>query len=240
MDAKDLTLLQHLEELRRRLIICLIVLAVGCACSFPLSGSILKILKLPASGLIQKLAFFSPQEAFMAYFKIAIFGGLVISVPVILYQTWAFISPAVEDRLRKGPFVFIIFSLIAFIGGCLLAYFLLLPAALKFLLGFGQGELEPVISVEKYISFALAIILCTGLVSEMPVLSFILSKLGILNHRFLRKRFKYAVLVIFILAAIITPTPDIFNMTLLAIPMVLLYEISIWISFLAGPKARKV
>jgi sec-independent protein translocase protein TatC len=240
MSAKDLTLVEHLEELRKRIIVCLVFLCVAICCAFPLSPHILKILKLPAAGLIQKLAFFGPTEAFMAYFKIATFSALVISAPLLLYQVWAFISPAIEERFKKYTAAFVILSSLSFMGGCLFAYFLLLPAALKFLLSFGQGELEPVISVGKYISFVVAIILCTGLVFEMPVLSFILSKLGVLNHIFLRKRFKYAVLIIFIAAAVITPTPDVFNMTLLAIPMLLLYEISIWVSFLAGPKTANI
>lgn len=239
MDKKDLTLVGHLEELRIRIIICLVFLAITSTCAFPLTSQILKVLKLPAAGLIDKLVFFSPQEAFMAYFKIAMVSGFVITMPLILYQIWAFISPALEDRFRKYSLNFILSSLLAFILGCLFAYFLLLPAALRFLLNFGKGELEPFISVSKYISFVISIIFCTGLVFEMPVLSFILTKIGMLNHKFLRKRFKYAVLVIFIVAAIITPTPDVFNMMLLAIPMLFLYEISIWVSFLAGPKARR-
>jgi len=240
MSKKDLTLVEHLEELRKRIITCLVFLVIVSACSFPLRSYLLKILKLPASGLIDKLAFFSPQEAFTTYFKISVFSGLIASMPIILYQVWAFISPAIKKKPRKYSLIFIFFSLLAFALGCLFAYFLALPAALKLLLNFSQGELEPVISVGKYISFVVSIILCTGFVFEMPVLSFILSKLGIINYRFLRKRFKYAVLAIFILAAFITPTPDVFNMMLLAAPMLLLYEISIWIAFLAGPRAGKL
>lgn len=231
INMKDLTFIQHLEELRKRIIICLISLCVTSMASFPASKLALRILKLPADGMIAKLAYFSPAEAFTTYFKIAVFCGLLLSAPVILYELWCFVAPAVGDRIRKYTVLFVSFSLLAFIAGCLFAYYLLLPAALKFLLSFAQGELEPVISVSKYISFALSIILCTGLVFEMPTISFILSKLGILHYRFLRKYYKYAILAIFIAAAVITPTPDAFNMTLLAIPMLLLYEISIWVSY---------
>lgn len=233
---KNLTFVEHLEELRRRIIICLIVFSIGIIFTFPFSGNILRILRFPAVGLIDKLAFFSPTEAFLAYFKISLVSGFVISLPVLLYEAWAFISPAIEQRFRRYTVSFVTFFLLAFISGCTFAYLVLLPAALKFLLSFGKGEFEPVISIGKYISFVLAIILCTGLVFEMPVLSFLLSKLGILNYRFLRKKFKYAILVIFIIAAVITPTPDVFNMILLALPMLFLYEVSIWISYLAGPK----
>jgi len=240
MAEKDLTLIEHLEELRRRIIVCLVAISISGIFAFPLSGNILKILKLPAHGLIQKLAFFSPQEAFMVYIKIAIVSGLIISVPIIFYQLWAFLSPAIEERMRRYSLGFVIFSFLAFMSGCLFAYYLLLPAALNFLLNFGQDDLEPVISASKYISFVISIVLCTGLVFEMPVLSFIFSKIGIINYKFLRKRFKYAVIIILITAAVITPTQDVFNMMLLAIPMLFLYEISIWISFFSGPKTSKI
>jgi sec-independent protein translocase protein TatC len=216
------------------------VLLTAVSACFPLSGKLLKILKLPATGLIDKLAYFSPTEAFMAYFKVAMVAGFVLCLPLILYHLWMFISPAIEGSLKRRAAGFILFSFLSFMLGCAFAYFLLLPAALRFLLNFGKDELEPVISIGKYISFALAIILCAGLVFEMPVISFILSRLGVINHKLLRKRFKYAVLIIFIAAAVITPTPDVFNMTLLAIPMLLLYEVSIWISYFAGPKQKKL
>jgi len=238
-DKRELTVIGHLDELRKRIIICLLAVALGGCISFPFGNQILKVLRLPVSNYIKELAFFSPQEAFMVYVKVAVVSGLIISMPIILLQVWAFISPAIEERFRRYSVIFILFSLVAFALGGLFAYFLLLPAALKFLLSFGQGQLIPVISVSKYISFSLAIVLGTGLVFEMPVLSFILSKIGILNHLFLRKRFKYAILAIFITAAIITPTPDIFNMMLLAVPMLVLYEMSIWVSFFVGPKAEK-
>lgn len=239
MDEKDLSFIGHLDELRRRIIICLIAFLAAVSVSFPLSEKLLRFLKLPAAGLIDKLAYFSPTEAFMSYFRIAMAAGLLLVLPLILYHLWMFISPAMDKVFRRQAVVFILFSFLSFIVGCAFAYFLLLPAALKFLLSFGKGELEPVISIGKYISFALAIILCAGLVFEMPVISLILSRLGLINHKLLRKRFKYAILVIFILAAVITPTPDVFNMTLLAIPMLLLYEVSIWISYFTGPKIPK-
>jgi len=239
MGEKELPLVGHLEELRTRIICCLVTLAVAGAAAFPFARHILRILKLPAAGLIDKLVFFSPQEAFTVYVNIAIGAGLVISLPVILYHLWAFISPAIEDRLRRHSLTFISFSLLAFVTGCAFAYYILLPAGLRFLLQFGREDLEPLISAGKYISFVIAIILFTGLVFEMPVLSFMLSRLGIINHRFLRKYFRHAVLMLCIAAAVITPTPDPFNMMLLAVPMVFLYEVSIWVSFAAGRRAGK-
>lgn len=234
MAEKDMTMIGHLEEFRKRIIICLAFFILATLAAFPFCGVILRILKLPAAGLIQKLVFFSPAEAFTVYFKIAMLSGLVASVPVLLYQAWKFVSPAIDERFKRYCLTFVGFCSVMFIAGCAFAYFLLLPAALKFLLTFGSDQMEPLISAGRYISFVAAIILCTGLVFEMPVLSFILSRIGVLNYRFLRKRFKYAVIVILVTAAVITPTPDVFNMMLLAVPMLFLYEISIWVSFFAG------
>ncbi|MFN7169628.1 MAG: twin-arginine translocase subunit TatC [Candidatus Omnitrophota bacterium] len=233
---KELTLVEHLTELRKRIIISLVSLGLASIISLPFASNLLKILKLPASGLIEKLAFFSPQEAFLIYMRIAFLCGISISLPVILYQIWAFILPAIEERLRKLAAYCILFCSGTFIGGCLFAYFILIPPALKFLLGFAKEDLEPVISASNYISFVISLILGCGLVFQMPILSLILTRIGIINHRILRKKYKYAIVIVFIVAAIITPTIDAFNMLILALPMLFLYELSIWISFFTKPK----
>lgn len=235
---RPLSLFAHLEELRKRIIISVVSLSIAVVISFSFSSGVLKILKLPASGVIEKLVFFSPQEAFLIHMNIALFSGLVISLPVILYQFWAFVLPAFEEKQKRYIGFFSTFCLISFIAGSLFAYFVLIPPALKFLLGFAKGELEPVISASKYISFLLSLILGCGVVFQMPVLSFLLSKIGIINAKILRNKYKFAVVIIFIIAAAITPTTDIFNMLALAVPMLLLYEISIWVSFLATNKQK--
>lgn len=234
---KELTLVEHLEELRRRIVVSLILVAVISVFAFPFTSRVLTILKAPSSGMIEKLVFFNPAEAFLIHIKISFFTGLVISIPVILYQLWAFISPAIEYKTKRNGLLFLFSSVGAFALGVSFGFFVLLPTALKFLLEFAGGALEPLISVSSYMSFVLGLTLGCGLVFEMPVLSFLLSKLGIINHRFLRKVWKYAVLIIFIIAAIVTPTPDVFNMTILALPMLILYEVSIWVSRFSGKKA---
>lgn len=237
---KPLTLVEHLTELRKRIIISLVSLGIVSVFSLPFAPWALKILKIPAGGLIERLVFFSPQEGFLIYMRIAFLCGLIISMPVILYQVWAFIVPALEERMKRYSGFFIIFCTLFFIIGCLFAYFILIPPALKFLLSFGKEDLEPLISANKYISFVIALILGCGLVFQMPVLSLILSKVGIINPQILRKKYKYALVIILIVAAAITPTPDAFNMLLLACPMLLLYEISIWVSFFAKPRQKVV
>jgi len=230
---QPLTLVEHLNELRKRIIVSLAVLGIATIASFPLASYILKILKFPAAEYIKTLVFFSPQEAFMVYMRIAFFSGFLIALPVILYQVWAFVSPAIEERFKRYTAYFTFFCSFFFIAGCLFAYFILIPPALKFLLSFAKDDLEPVISAQKYISFVIGLILGGGLVFQMPVLSFILAKLKIISAQFLRRKYKYAIIIIFIAAAIITPTPDAFNMLLLSLPMLVLYELSIWVTKLA-------
>ncbi|MCM8797930.1 MAG: twin-arginine translocase subunit TatC [Candidatus Omnitrophica bacterium] len=230
---RELTLWEHLAELRKRIIISLTTLILASIISFSFSRHLLRILKLPAKGMIDKLVFFSPQEAFLIYLRISLFSGIVLSLPMILYQIWAFILPALGERARRWVTYFIFFGLISFLSGCLFAYFILIPPALNFLLNFGKDQLEPVISATRYISFIISLILASGLVFQMPVLSFILTKAGIINFRFLRRKYRYAIVLVFIVAALITPTVDVFNLFLLAVPMIFLYELSIWISWLA-------
>ncbi|MBU2102705.1 MAG: twin-arginine translocase subunit TatC [Candidatus Omnitrophota bacterium] len=232
-----LTLVEHLDELRKRVILCLVTLGLCMALSLPFASSVLKILKLPASGLIGKLAFFGPQEAFTIYMNIGFFCGLVISMPLLLYQLWAFVVPALEDRFKKRIGLFIVFCFISFIAGCLFAFFLLIPPALEFLLNFGKDDLEPIISAQTYISFVITLTVACGFIFQMPVVSLILTKIGILHHRILRDKYKYAVAIIFVIAAIITPTTDAFNMLMLSVPMICLYELSIWVSFFARYKS---
>lgn len=234
----ELSLIEHLSELRKRLIICAAGVGTAALLALPFASVLVKMLKLPARGAIEKLAFFSPEEAFLIYMRIAILAGFIISMPIILYQVWGFCAPAMEERVRKRSAFFIISCCVSFIAGALFAYFMLLPPALKFLLGFAKEDFEPVISAGKYISFTLGIIAAGGLVFQMPVLSFILAKLGVIDARLLRGKYKYAIVIIFIAAAVITPTSDVFNMLMLALPMIFLYELSIWISFFSSPRLK--
>jgi len=230
---RELSVTEHLEELRRRVIIALVSIGAATLASVPFSSYLLKVLKTPAYGVIQRLVFFSPEEAFSIYMRISFLSGLVMAFPVVLYQFWAFVSPAIEDKFKSYIKYFVISCSATFAAGCVFAYYVLLPNALKFLLSLGSGELEAVISANRYISFTTGIIFCCGLVFQMPVLSYLLTKVGLIDAGFLRGKFKFALVIVFVIAAVITPTTDVFNMTALAIPMILLYEVSIWVSFLA-------
>lgn len=230
----ELTLVEHLGELRKRLIIGLSAFFLALLASFPFASKLFDILMYPGREYIKKLVFFAPQEAFMMYMRISFFSALVFSMPVILSQVWAFLSPAAGGKLKKFAFGFIVFSSLAFISGCLFAYFVIIPPSLKFLLSFAKDNMEPMISTDRYISFVLGFELSCAAVFQAPVISFILAKLGIITPRFLRSKYKYAIVVIMVLAAIITPTSDIFNMMLLAMPMIILYEISILVAYFAS------
>lgn len=235
MDSKQ-TLVEHLSELRARIGISLVSLVLASGLGFSFVSPLLAFLKVPSAGLIDKLVFFSPQEAVMIYMRIAFLVGLVISMPVILYQLWLFVRPAMEERLKRHAAYFVFFSTLAFICGCVFAYSIIIPPALKFCLSFSSSELVPMISADKYISFVIGLTIGTGLVFQMPVLSFILTKLNLISASLLRRKYRFAIVGILVTAAIITPTSDVFNMLVLAGPMLFLYELSIWVSFFAANK----
>jgi sec-independent protein translocase protein TatC len=230
MPDKELRLVEHLDELRARLIHCLIPFLIAVLFSASFTKIFLAFLRLPAEGVIDKLAFFSPQEVAFVYMNIALFSGFILSLPIILYQFWRFISPALEEKQKKYIISFIFWAFFAFVCGCAFGYLVLIPFSLRFLIGLAGGEITPVISLSKYIGFVLALSVGSGISFELPVAIWLLSRLGIVNSGFLRKKRRYAIAVIFIAAAVITPTTDPFNMTLMALPMIVLYEIGIWIS----------
>ena len=237
MPDKELSLVGHLTELRKRIIYCLVPFVIVALASVSFAKYILYFLRFPARGIIEKLAYFSPQEVAIVYTKLAIYSGIVLSLPIIFYHTWKFISPALEEKYKRHIFSFIFWATLSFFAGCIFGYFGLVPVSLKFLLAIGGDELTPVISLSKYLSFVLALILGSGAVFEIPVLVWILTKLKMVNVKLLRKKRKYAVAAIFIIAAIITPTTDPFNMCLMALPMIILYEISIWVSRWNQPRS---
>jgi sec-independent protein translocase protein TatC len=240
MTGRDLTVIGHLEELRRRMIVALCALIACAAACLPFSSAILGVLRAPAGAALGPLAYFGPEEALVVYMRISIVAGLMLSVPVIAYQAWAFTAPALGKDFKRYAVYFTASTAAVFACGSAFAFFVLLPAALKFLLGIGQGQLQPVISASRYISFVTAFILACGLVFEMPVAAFFLARAGILKAGPMRRNFKYAFVVIMAAAAVITPTTDMFNMTLLALPMVALYEVSIWVAALAARKRSYV
>lgn len=233
-----LTLTGHLSELRRRIVVCLLALGGGTLLSLFFAGDLLNILKAPAEGLIERLVFFSPEEAFSIYMRVGLAAGFVLAMPVLLYEAWLFVLPALDERWKRWAPLFICSCFLTFIAGGVFAYFVLIPPALRFLMTFAGASLTPLISAEKYIAFVTGFIVACGLVFQMPVVSFILSRLGIVSGRFLREKYKVAIVVILVAAAVITPTTDVFNLMMMAGPMIFLYELSIWVAYLARRDGR--
>ena len=230
-----MTLVGHLDELRRRVIIAALAFLVSSVAAFYFAPQILHFLKTPAGIELGKLKFLKPTEGFTTYMNISMAAGLILASPVILYEIWAFVAPALSGRARRHTPLFILSTLCCFLTGCAFAYFILLPPALKFLLFFAQDEMEYIPTAGEYISFTMMIILYSGLIFLLPILTFILTKFGIVTTKLLTSKWRYITIFVFIAAALITPTPDIFNMLLMALPMLLLYIVSILVSALAGP-----
>ncbi len=230
---KELSLVQHLSEFRDRLMVASIAVAITTAISFAFTIQIIQLLMLPIGQDI-KLISLEPTENFTTYMRVALFSGIALAMPVILYEIYAYIDPALHPNERRfaltaGPFV-----LALFVGGMLFCYFLVLPNAIQFLIGFGKEVFENQLRASSYLSFATTFILGMGLVFEMPVLIFVLIKLGVVSRPWLAARRRYVLLISFILAALITPTPDPFNQSLVAIPMYLLFELGLLLSRVGG------
>jgi sec-independent protein translocase protein TatC len=221
--------LDHLEELRSRIIFCLVSVVVLSAGSYAFSGILLDFLTRPVGNLY----FFNITEAFMARVKVSIACGLVLSFPVILFQLWRFISPALKKEEKRYTYPAILSSTLLFVGGVWFAYSLILPVGVKFLLAFGTESLRGLLGVSRYLSFLLFFVLSFGLVFQLPVVIFFLARLGIVSPETLRKRRREAIVIIFIAAAVLTPSVDMFTQLMMGLPLLVLYEISIWVAKLA-------
>jgi len=228
----------HLEELRKRVWIAILSVLVGMGISFSWADQLIEWLKLPAGEALPELVFLSPAEALMAHFKMAGVAGVALAMPVLLYQLWAFIRPGFSDRENRYAFHFILWGSLCFAGGLAFAYWALLPISLKFLLNFGTESLRPLISISHYLGFTAGILLACGLVFEMPLAVFLLTKMGVLTPQRLLKSWRMAVLGMAVAASILTPTPDIINMLLLFVPLLVLYELSVFVSWLALPRGK--
>jgi sec-independent protein translocase protein TatC len=229
----QMTLVEHLDELRTRLVRSVIALAITTALAFFVTPYIFQFLLGPAPDVIKRegLVFLTPTEAFLTYFQVALMTGVGLASPVLAYQIGQFVLPALTRREKRLLFGFAPLVLVFFGLGIAFGYFVTLPFALKYLLDFTiDGLLRPMITVEAYIGFVSTILFWMGISFETPIVIFFLSKVGIMNVRRLRNYRKYAILAAFVIAAVITPTPDPLNQALVAIPLWILYEIGIILS----------
>ncbi|MBF0331840.1 MAG: twin-arginine translocase subunit TatC [Candidatus Omnitrophica bacterium] len=233
-ESQRLDLVGHLAELRRRIMISLGFLVIM---ALMLSGQgyvLMALLEAPARSFIKDFIFIEPTEAFGSYVVVVLMAALIVSFPVLIHQFWAFVAPALSRATRRAILAWILLSCVCFYGGIAFAYIILLPAAVNFLLGFGEGIARPAITISRYISFATIILLAGGLIFQIPVALGILTEANIVNARQLAQSRKYAILILVIIAAVVSPTQDLFNLFLFAGPMIALYEVGILLSWLVG------
>jgi sec-independent protein translocase protein TatC len=229
-----MTLVEHLDELRTRLVRCAIGVAITTAVAFVFTPWLFERMIAMAPDTVKTLYFREPAEGFLTYFQVALMAGIGLASPVIGYQVLAFVVPALTRREKRLLYSFLPMVIAFFLLGVAFGYFVTVPFALKYLLTFTIGGLvQPLIDVGAYISFITTFLLWMGLAFELPIIIFFLSKIGIVNVGRLKNYRKYAILAAFVLAAVITPTPDPLNQCLVAIPLWLLYEVGIVLARLA-------
>jgi sec-independent protein translocase protein TatC len=237
----EMTFLEHLEDLRKRIFYSFIAVVVVVIPAWLFSKDLYNILARPVTQYLPegtKLAFTHLTAPFMLYIKVSFLTAIFFTSPFIFFQFWLFIAPGLYQRERKYVYPFVFFTTFFFILGALFGYFVAFPFACNFFLKMGS-EFQPVITVDQYFSLALRLLIGIALVFEMPTLVFFLSRMGIITSRWMIKNFKYAVLVIFIIAAVITPSPDVINQSILAVPMLALYGLSVLIASIFGRERSK-
>ncbi len=238
-ESGKMSFLEHLDELRRRLIRIILYVLSGFAACFYFSDKIYNFLAVPLTQSLPGIrpVFTQMTEPFAVYVKVAILAGIFLTIPFSLYEVWKFISPGLYRREKRFVVPFLVSSVILFVTGGAFAYYIVLPRAYKFLLQIGE-QFQPMITIKEYLDLTNTIILGFGLIFEMPVIVAFLSMFGLVTARFLWSKFKYAVLLIFVAAAVLSPTPDAITQCVYAGPMVLLYLISIGVAALFGRRRR--
>lgn len=238
-NTQDMSAFNHLQELRKVLIICIVTIGVTSICVYVLAlDSLLQFLMSPIDRLGLETVMIGVTEGFIVRLKVAFFAGLLLSVPVILWQVLRFIFPALYPNEKKASIVLVIGGAILFAGGIIFSFSLVLNMALKVMLFDFAGGISPMISLSKYVSFIMLILFPFGLIFEIPLIAVILTRIGIVSPAFMKKHRKVVIFSSFVVAAFLTP-PDIFSQVLLAVPMVILYEFGIIVSSLVSRKKKK-
>ncbi|HUJ94969.1 MAG TPA: twin-arginine translocase subunit TatC [Terriglobales bacterium] len=241
---RAMSFLEHLEELRKRIIWSIVAVTVGFFACWKYADRIYDIMQRPImdalhrNGMSEKLVYLNPTEPFNLYLKVAFLAGLFVASPFVLYQVWLFISPGLYRHEKRYVMPFMFSTIALFLSGGVFGYKMVYPAALNFLIDYGK-QFQPMITIGEYTDLFLTIIIGMGVIFELPILVFFLSLMGIISAGWMWRNLRYSILVIFIIAAIITPTTDILNMCIFAAPMVALYVVSIGIAWLVHPKQRR-
>lgn len=221
----SMSLIGHLEELRRRLITMIAAIVIGSIACYFYAAEITALITVPAG----KLYYMNPAEAFFTYLKVSFFAGFLLALPIVMYQLWAFIVPAMTNNERTAGIFLVPASIVLFFVGLLFSYYLVLPAGIRFFMGFATDNLQPMFSIGQYLSFVISFLLPFGFIFELPLFILVMAKMGIISSPFLLAKRKLVLVMSFVVGAVISPTPDVFSQTMIAVPMILLYEISILI-----------
>jgi sec-independent protein translocase protein TatC len=221
---------EHLEELRKRLIICLLAVACGFSASYYFADRIFRFLSAPLYKELPQgssFIFTGLTDAFFTYIKLSFFTGICLAIPVILHQTWRFVAPGLYETEKRYAGPFIALGTAFFVTGVLFGYYIVFPVAFKFFVSYSTDSIKIMPSIKEYLSFSCAFLLAFGAIFEIPIILFFLVRIGIVSETVLRKNRKYAFLLAFVVAAILTPTPDVVNQCLMAVPIIVLYELSL-------------
>ena len=239
----SMSILEHLEELRNRLIKIFIAAAFGFAACYWKADEIFTVLMKPLTDVLPQdsnLIFTGLTEGFFTQLKVGLIAGAFLVSPYILYQIWAFVSPALYKKERTILIPVAFFSAVFFVGGACFGYFIVFPYGFKFLVNVFESDIiQPLPSVKEYLSLAVKMLIAFGVVFELPLVVLVLSRFGIVTHKTMRKYQKFAILGIFIVGAMLTP-PDVFTQLMMAGPLILLYEMSIWVAYFFGKKKELI
>ncbi|SFL66442.1 twin-arginine translocase subunit TatC [Pelosinus propionicus] len=220
-----MSLVEHLQELRRRLIIIIIAVAAGSLISYFYAAELVQYITAPAG----KLYYMSPAEAFFTYIRVSVFAGFLLALPIVLYQVWAFVVPALTKKEHMASIILVPSSVLLFFIGITFSYLLVLPAGIKFFMGFATDNLQPLLSLGEYLSFVISFLLPFGFIFELPLFIIVMAKFGLISSSFLTGKRKHVLVLSFVVGAVISPTPDVFSQTMVAVPVIVLYELSILI-----------
>ncbi|MGD8328453.1 MAG: twin-arginine translocase subunit TatC [Acidobacteriota bacterium] len=245
----EMSLIEHLTELRHRLFVCVIAMLVGTILAWFVSQQIYELLSLPVTRVLQeyaqtpadaRLVVLSLTEGFIVYLKVAAMAGLFLASPVVLTQMWLFIAPGLYRRERMYAIPVIFASIIFFLAGAAFGYLVLFPVMSNFFITMGvTGDMRPLLSANALFSFLLRTLLGCALVFEWPVVVFFLARMGMVTAGGMLRSFRYAILIIFVIAAVVTPTPDMATQTILATPMLGLYAVGILVAWVVQPRKKK-
>jgi sec-independent protein translocase protein TatC len=227
----------HFDELRKRLMWAFVWIVLGCIISGIFIDPLMNFILLgPASAVKLQLQNLRPFGIPVLYFKVIFICGFILAFPFILFQIWKFIEPGLYKHEKQWAGKITFFTTLCFLSGVAFAYFIMVPSMLGFAAKFGSDKIANIIDVNEYFGFITMIMLGAGLIFEMPMVAFILAKFGIISAKMLRKYWRHSIVVIFIIAAVVTPTPDPINQFFFAVPLLVLYEISIWVAKIAAKK----